>query len=422
MTSHTSSTRQRIVQAALELFVTQGVTNTTTRQIAELAEVNEVTLFRQFGNKHGLVLALIEESKAFENLGESFVQNSGSTGDTYQVLREYVDKVLLALERVPELIRSIIGEASQYPIENRRALGRGLYQINQYMGQYLAGAIDPNTFNTQLPPQTIICLLNLIILGYAITEFTTTTEQTELWDRDKFIDNLVELFLRGAFIQPEAQTPALAVDVVNVETSITKTNSNRSDINRVVDIPATRVHEILQQAKKTGLQDFALAYVLFGAGLSIDEIVDLQCSHQIYDNQALILQITNPSSTRQVPVNQWILGKRYGSYNSNPLTKWLKSRKDTEVAMFLNSQGAPISQLEIQQHWEKWTESIVTPDGAPLISQAQQTWRIEMLMRGMSLENLSILTGCSIAQLQPLARRAKEKAAIEQATRLDQKG
>ncbi|BAZ17073.1 TetR family transcriptional regulator protein [Calothrix sp. NIES-4071] len=426
MTSHTSSTRQRIVQAALELFVTQGVTNTTTRQIAELAEVNEVTLFRQFGNKHGLVLALIEESNAFENLGESFVQNSGITEDTYQVLREYIDKVLLALERVPELIRSIVGEASQYPIENRRALGRGLSQINQYMGQYLGSAIDPDAFGTQLPPQTIVCLLNVIILGYAITEFTTTTEQSELWDRDKFIDNLVELFLNGAFVKPEAQTTKLAVDVVNtvetVETvtSITKTNSNRGSIS-IVDLPATKVHEILQQAKKTGLQDFALAYVLFAAGLSVDEIVNLQRSHQIYDNQALILQITTRESTRQVPVNQWIMGKRYGSYNNNPLTKWLKSRKDIETAIFINETGAPISQSEIQQHWEKWTQSILTPDGTPSIIQAQQTWRIEMLMRGMSLENLSILTGCTISQLQPLARRAKEKAAIEEATRLDQK-
>jgi hypothetical protein len=39
----------------------------------------------------------------------------------------------------------------------------------------------------------------------------------------------------------------------------------------------------------------------------------------------------------------------------------------------------------------------------------------------MSLENLSILTGCDRTQLQPYAKRAREKAALEQATRLDQK-
>lgn len=407
-----SSTRQRIVQAALELFVAQGVTNTTTRQIAELAEVNEVTLFRQFGNKHGLVLALIEESGAFQSLGESLVLATSPSEDTYQVLREYVNKVLLALERVPELIRSLVGEASQYPIENRRALGHGLAQVNQTMGQYLASLIEQENLSTNLSPETIACLLNVVILGYAVTKFTITTEQSELWERDTFIDNAVNLFLNGAMSKS-------TTFVNSVSMSIVKTNSTTRE---VADLPANLVHQILQQAKKTGLQDYALAYVLFAAGLSVDEIVSLQRTHEIYDTQAHILQIITQQSTRQVPVNQWIMGKRYGSYNNNPLTKWLKSRKDNETAMFLNETGAPASQLDIQQRWEKWTQEILTPEGAPLINQAQQTWRIEMLMRGMSLENLSILTGCTITQLQPLARRAKEKAAIEQATRLDQKG
>lgn len=414
MVSQTSSTRQRIVQAALELFVAQGVTNTTTRQIAELAEVNEVTLFRQFGNKHGLVLALIEESGAFESLGESLVLPTSPSEDTYQVLREYVSKVLLALERVPELIRSLVGEASQYPIENRRALGHGLAHVNQTMGQYLASVIEQENLSTNLSPETIACLLNVVILGYAVTKFTITTEQSELWERDTFIDNAVNLFLNGAMSKPTTSANSVSMSIV-------KTSSTETMSREVADLPANLVHQILQQAKKTGLQDYAMAYVLFAAGLSVDEIVSLQRTHEIYDTQAHILQIITHESTRQVPVNQWIMGKRYGSYNNNPLTKWLKSRKDNETAMFLNETGAPASQLDIQQRWEKWTQEILTPEGAPLINQAQQTWRIEMLMRGMSLENLSILTGCTITQLQPLARRAKEKAAIEQATRLDQK-
>lgn len=58
-------------------------------------------------------------------------------------------------------------------------------------------------------------------------------------------------------------------------------------------------------------------YVLFGAGLSPAEIVNLERSHQISDANQHLLQITQ-GSTRQVPVNQWIMGKRYGSYSRNP--------------------------------------------------------------------------------------------------------
>ncbi|MBW4564132.1 MAG: TetR family transcriptional regulator [Mojavia pulchra JT2-VF2] len=407
MASQTHSARQRLIQAALELFTAQGVSGTTTRQIAETAEVNEVTLFRHFGNKHGLLLAVLEESAAFKNLGESLVRRASPPSSVYQALKDYASDTLHALERVPEFVRSVVGEADQYPAENRRALGRGLTEANRYVAEYLATVIQQGRLNTYLPAEKLASLLNGMLLGYAVIEFTS--EFHELWeDRDDFLENLVELFLHGA-MSPSAES---AVDYL----------PGSAIAIEVVDLPASLVHEILQQARKLGVQDYALAYVLFGAGLSATEIVGLQRSHQIYDAQGYFLQITTPGLVRQVPVNQWILGKRYGSYTSNPLIKWLKSRKDIQPAMFLNAAGEPISEPVIEIRWETWTEGMLTPQGQPpAIAQAQQTWRVEMLMRGISLENLSILTGCDRTQLQPYARRSREKAALEQATRLDNK-
>lgn len=54
-------TRQRIVDAALSLIAERGYTATTTRAIAERAGVNEVTLFRRFGSKAGVLEAIGEE-------------------------------------------------------------------------------------------------------------------------------------------------------------------------------------------------------------------------------------------------------------------------------------------------------------------------------------------------------------------------
>jgi len=44
-----------------------------------------------------------------------------------------------------------------------------------------------------------------------------------------------------------------------------------------------------------------------------------------------------------------------------------------------------------------------------------------MLMRGIELEDLSILSGIDVKHLQQYAQRARNKAAIESAARLDQK-
>ncbi|MBD2253058.1 TetR/AcrR family transcriptional regulator [Nostoc parmelioides] len=402
MVSPPLSTRQRLIQAALELFTAQGVSGTTTRQIAEKAAVNEVTLFRNFGNKHGLLLAVLEESAAFTNLGESLVKRATPPGNVYQALKDYASESLHALERVPELVRSVVGEADQFPAENRRALGRGLTEANRYVAQYLATVIQQGDLNTYLPAEKLASLLNGMILGYAVIEFTSEFHQ--LWEnRDDFLENLVELFLHGAM-------------------SATANEERKLITKEVADLPATLVHEILRQARKVGTQDYAIAYVLFAAGLSATEIVNLQRNHQIYDSHGHFLQITIPGLVRQVPVNQWILGKRYGSYTDNPLTKWLKSRKDNYAAMFINTAGEPITESEVLEYWQAWTQALLTPQGQlPEIDQAQNTWRVEMLMRGMSLENLSIITACDRTQLQAYAHRAKEKAALEQATRLDQK-
>jgi AcrR family transcriptional regulator len=407
MSSQLISTRQRLIQAALELFSAQGVSATTTRQIAEKAEVNEVTLFRNFGNKHGLLLAVLEESAAFKDLGESLVRRATPPGNVYQALKDYASDTLYALERVPEFVRSVVGEADQFPAENRRALGRGVTEANRYVAQYLVTVIQQGHLNTYLPAEKLASLLNGMILGYAVIEFTS--EFHELWeDRDDFLENLVELFLHGAMSSSaELVTNSLQKGFTTIE---------------VADLPASLVHEILQQARKLGVRDYALAYVLFGAGLSTTEIISLQRMHQIYDPQGHFLQITIPGFVRQVPVNQWILGKRYGSFTNNPLIKWLKSRKDAQTAMFLNDTGTPISESELETRWQAWSEGLLTPQGqVPAIAQAQQTWCVEMLMRGITLENLSIFTGCDRAQLQPYVRRAREKAALEQATRLDHK-
>jgi AcrR family transcriptional regulator len=403
MTSQT--TRQRLIQSALELFMAEGVSGTTTRQIAEAADVNEVTLFRQFGNKHGLLLAVLEESAALKTLGESLVHSaSGLAGHG---LRQYASDYLHALERVPKLIRSLVGEADQYPEEHRRALGQGLKETNRYVAQYLQQGIDRGAFRARLPADQLAGLLNAMLLGYAVIEFTSEFHQ--LWDsREAFLDHVVQL-LQGTVAAPSS---ALVSASAMAEA-------------KVADLPAPLVHQILRQAKKVSLQDYALAYVLFAAGIAPSEVVGLtrwpqaghEPSHPICDSNQHLLQI----GARQVPVNQWIMGKRYGSYTANPLTKWLKSRKDKQPSLFLNDLDQPVAIADIQTRWQRWTDGIITPQGPPDLSQAQQTWCIDMLLRGMKPENLSILTGWDSGRLQPYIQRAEAISALEQAARLDQK-
>ena len=417
MSSQRISTRQRLIQAALELFATQGVTETTTRQIAELAGVNEVTLFRQFGNKHGLLLAVIEDTAMSDQLSQSVNRESSQIGNVRQALKSQARAYLKSLEQMPKFVQSVVGEAGQYPTANRRALGRVLTRANRYVAQDLAAMLQREQLQADLPIEKLASLLNGMLLGYAIIEFTS--EFHELWeDRDDFLENLVQLFLSGAVAQA-AESPAQERHLVNVPSSSV---AGEGDLSAVADLPASLVHQILRSAKKLDLQDYALAYILFGAGLSVEEIALLQRSHSLYDAKQHLLRVPQ-NEGRFVPLNQWIMGKRYGSYTRNPLTQWLKYRQDDDnPALFLNEVGEAISVAGVRSRWQLWTEGLSMAGDFPLtVEQAQQTWCVEMLMKGMKLTDLSLLTGWSLKRLRPYARRAREKLALEQAIRLDQK-
>ena len=403
MPSSRNLNRQKIIQAAIELFASQGVSETTTKQIAELAQVNEVTLFRQFGNKHGLLLAVIEDADVFAQLGQSLTTELPPASNLAEMLRTYANTCLQALEQTPAVIRSLVGESGQYSTENRQGLGRSFDRANRRVAKYLKTNIGESQSDLQLPIEQLTSLLHTLLFGYATIELTS--EFHGLWrDRADFLDRVVALFIAGA--------------VAGNTQQLTITNPAENSVIQL-DLPESIVHQILQQAKKHSLQAYALAYVLFGAGLSASEIISLTRSNHISSSDRQLFQITH-GSIRQVPVNQWILGKRYGSYLKNPLTQWLRSRKDSNPALFINADGTALTVADLRQLWQQSNHEILTPTGEPpTIEQAQVTWCVEMIMRGLSIEAMQVLTGWEASQLEPYAIRARELTVLTQAFNVD---
>jgi AcrR family transcriptional regulator len=410
-------TRQRIVNTALELFASKGITETTTRQIADFAQVNEVTLFRHFGNKHGLLLAVLQECLqkylVLAQVGESLmVSDISSQSDLRRFLKYYIQSSLRALESVPELVRSLVGEAGQYPAESRQALAQGINQVNQTIATAINDVLANSRLQYTLPPIKLANLLNTCILGYAV--ITLTSDVHTIWrDRDDFVNTLVDMFVQ----EVSQLTPA----------------------HPIIDIPAETVREILLQAKKFGVKDYAIAYLLFGAGLTAVDITRLRVKdYQIQANHGILHTKDVADQVRSVPVNQKILGHRYGSATNNPLSAYLKSRKqeikerykgeqkedaqtlDHGETMFLSGDLQPLSLEEIEQMWTRWTQPYCNLDGSSLaIAQARHTWCIEMLARGMDADSFCIISGIKPKELKAYQTRLNEKLAIDKAIALD---
>ena len=414
-------TRQRIVNTALELFASKGITETTTRQIADFAQVNEVTLFRHFGNKHGLLLAVLQECLqkylVLAQAGESFVvtemvSDISSQSDLRRFLKYYIQSSLRAIESVPELVRSLVGEAGQYPLESRQALAQGINQVNQTIATAMHDVLANSRLQYALPPLKLANLLNTCILGYAV--ITLTSDVQTIWrDRDEFVSTLVDMFVQE--VNPSSQVRPIS-------------------LRPIMDIPPETVREIILQAKKFGVKDYAIAYLLFGAGIAAINITQL-CL-QDYQQQAnhgiLFTNDATGHSGRSVPLNQKILGHRYGSATNNPLSAYLKMRKkdlkndqhhdhqNSHQNDLIESMFESLSLEEIEQLWTRWTNSYRNVDGSPLaIDQARQTWCIEMLARGIDVDSLCIISGLKAKELQAYQIRLNQKLAIDQAIALD---
>ena len=400
------SSRERIVKAAVQLFSSRGITATTTKEIAEQAGVNEVTLFRQFGSKQGLLLAVMSEAPIVEKMQAALTAISAED----EPLVAYGETGLALLDQVSELVRSLIGEAGQSPPENRQALSQLLKQINQQTVDYLSRS---QVSLPSLKQAELAGLLNTLLLGHAVIGFSG--EDEGLWARQTdFLSAVSTVFQQG----DSERSPSSA--------------SSRVSDTVVADLPAEVVKQLFGVAKKQGPQSYALVYVLFGAGLTLAEVASLT-RQQIFSSKTQhLLTVESATGIRQVPVNRWIMGNRYGSYLKNPLTQWLKSRQDERPEVFVSEGTAgkgektvpvvPMSEEGLGELWGAIAADISSGTGAPLAPfQARQTWCIEMLMKGISLENLSILSGLSLAELAVYEKRAQEKAAVEAAIAIDQK-
>lgn len=181
------SSRERIIKSALTLFSRQGITATTTKEIAEQAGVNEVTLFRQFRSKQGLLLALLQEAPILDKMQVALTDIVGANDP----LMAYGASGLELLGSVPELVRSLIGEAGQFPAENLQALGQVLRQGNQQTIGYLRTVqLD------RLPADEVASLLNTLLLGYAVMDFSS--DGHGIWQSpDEFLTAVEALFLAG---------------------------------------------------------------------------------------------------------------------------------------------------------------------------------------------------------------------------------
>lgn len=124
--SSPAETRKRLLEAAARVFARHGLTGATTRAIAEEAGVNEVTLFRHFHSKDGLLAAVV---------GQNFGADAHPTIDAPPPETANLRADLLAhahrysklLEQNLPLVRTMIGEIHHRHRDQERQVFMGIF-------------------------------------------------------------------------------------------------------------------------------------------------------------------------------------------------------------------------------------------------------------------------------------------------------
>jgi AcrR family transcriptional regulator len=185
-------TRERILQAAAQVFARDGYARATTRTLAAAAGVNEVTLFRHFGNKQNLFAAVVDRYAA---PAVTAALEAQLTGDFYQDLLIMGRQVMqLMLER-GEAVRLMLCEAEHFP-EVRETMAQNPRRLREALSTYLQQQMQcgqVRELHAEAAAQAFWGMffaysISLGLLSESVKPELTTEELVELF---------VDIFVRG---------------------------------------------------------------------------------------------------------------------------------------------------------------------------------------------------------------------------------
>lgn len=175
----------------VELVHEKGYKGATTRELAQIAGVNEVTIFRIFGNKKGIVDAIIQKY-ALIDLIESIFQEK-VVWDIEKDLKMLVREYQALLEQKRTVILLSLKETGQFA-DLDELLKRIPRKYTEIITDYFTKMIEKGKMNT-VDSYVIATNFVFINFGYFLMKTKINSEAEEL-SIDDFIDKNINSFIK----------------------------------------------------------------------------------------------------------------------------------------------------------------------------------------------------------------------------------
>jgi AcrR family transcriptional regulator len=189
-----SSTRERILDAALEAFAINGFNGATTKDIARRAKVNEVTVFRLFKSKRALFAAVVSERSPFVQIKGTVEIEPRSTID--EMLQSNVRIVLRTLRQNKEQYLVMMSDAWRQPKTRTLAYEASIKRGIGFLASVLSKLMDAGKIR-KADPEIVARTWMGAVQFYFLTTDMLGDGVPKPEEEDRMIRGMVSTFLDG---------------------------------------------------------------------------------------------------------------------------------------------------------------------------------------------------------------------------------
>ncbi len=201
----TTDAGSRVVAAARDLFAERGYAATTTRAIAERAGVNEVTIFRRFDSKAGVLRAIgdeISEQAAGVAAGTAPPSGVDDPGDVRAWLRDLARREIAAALLNGVLALRLALEARWVP-EVAQLLDSGTSANLTGLTDHLTACQRAGTMRDDLPAdllaEAFFSLTSTLVMSRQLLGSPTPPTAADV---EPLVEQLITLYWSGATPRP----------------------------------------------------------------------------------------------------------------------------------------------------------------------------------------------------------------------------
>ena len=185
-------TEQRILDAAMRVFARDGVSGATTREIARVAKVNEVTLFRHFRNKNELLRQMVIcSSRQYEHVFAGASLKSKS--EFRKTVRSFAEAYAHKLRTNEDMVRTFMGEMKRHLKLCRWLFVESSKATRQKFIDYLEAARKAGFARRNLDATTAADALSGMLMSGTLRRPLTES----IYSGQRYFDTCVDLFLKG---------------------------------------------------------------------------------------------------------------------------------------------------------------------------------------------------------------------------------